>query len=88
MFPLARSTGIGDGINLQPVNPTLGCVNQQVGMCGRYHQMLHHIFTAGPHSNATLPATGLTTIGIHGGALQVSATAYSHRDVFHLHQIF
>src|SRR5450432_3759306 len=56
-------------------------------MGGSDNQALHEIFGARAHADAALAAAGLPAIGIHAGALEVTAARHGDGDVFHRYQV-
>src|SRR6185312_1377160 len=84
----ASSGGVGDIVNLQPVNAALVGENQQIGVGGGDDQVLDHILGARRHANAAFAAASLPAVSIDRGALEVAAARHGDGDVFHLHQVF
>ena len=88
VFALAGCPGVGNLINLQPVDPALVGKNKQVIMGGSDQEVLYKILRPRAHADAAFAAPGLSPIGIGRGALQVAAVGYGNRNVFHLHKVF
>ena len=88
MLALAGGGGVGNFVDLQPVDAAARGEDQQVAVRGGHDQVLDEILGARAHADAALAAARLAAVGIDGGALQIAAARDGDGDVFHGDQVF
>ena len=88
VLAFADGGGVGNLVNLEPVDPALVGEDQQVGVGGGDEEVFDEILGARAHADAAFAAARLAAIGIDGGALQVAAVRDGDGDVFHCDQVF
>ena len=88
MLAFADGGGIGNLVDLEPVDAALVGEDQQVGVGGGDEEVFDEILRARAHADAAFAAARLAAIGIDRGALQVAAVGDGDGHVFHRDQIF
>ena len=87
-LPLPTVDGIGNLINLEPVDAALVGEDQQVVVGRSDEEVFDEILRARAHADAAFAAARLPPVGIDRRALQIPAMRDGHRHVFHRDQIF
>src|ERR1039458_8430259 len=68
VLALTGRTGVGNVIDLQPIEAALVCEDEQVGVGRSAEKVLDDVLAAGGHAPAALAAAGLAAIGVERGA--------------------
>ena len=88
VFPFADSGGIGNFVNLEPVDAAFVGEDQQVIVRRGDEEILDEILRARAHADAALAAARLPAIGVDRGAFQIAAVGDGDGHVFDRDQIF
>ena len=69
VFAFACRGGVGDVVDLEPVDAAFVGEDQQVGVRRRDDQVLDHVFGARGHADAAFASASLAAVGVDSGAL-------------------